>query len=234
MFCTNCGLKVGDDFKFCPRCGTKIQGKDFAEQNDEQARNSPSQMADSPSGPKESVWHKIQITFGIDQNEELLQCVFCFVVGVFICWLGWLLVDFSTGYDALNMRASAYYKTYGAKAPSLVQWLIFVFGTLVDIGGIAYAYYAWSKMMDHVMKYRPNLPSGIGVVIAVVLCIFAYFCFIAILIALKGPTKPGQSIMCVWDYLILAALCRTIWRFFVHDSTSSADDKSKFGKKGRQ
>lgn len=33
-FCRNCGIKLGDDVKFCPKCGTQIAGKDATQLND--------------------------------------------------------------------------------------------------------------------------------------------------------------------------------------------------------
>lgn len=223
MFCPYCGFEIADGFRFCPKCGKAMPdiggksptadpcpiGRYAQSRNTDQnadgwnrahAKQSCKTRAHQPQ------WRK---RFIVDCETSNKKCLMLVVLGVIVCMVGWSIIDASTVYASFQIRDSEYLRQYGQNGPSFLQWLAFLVGLMLDIGGIAYVYIAWSRLMSRV---RPiwNLPPIIAKPIAIAMCVIVYVALIAILTLLKGTARPS-----VWDYLIFVAMCKAIWRFFV-------------------
>jgi len=235
MFCPYCGFEIADGFRFCPKCGKAMPdiggksptadpcpiGRYAQSRNTDQnadgwnrahAKQSCKTRAHQPQ------WRK---RFIVDCETSNKKCLMLVVLGVIVCMVGWSIIDASTVYASFQIRDSEYLRQYGQNGPSFLQWLAFLVGLMLDIGGIAYVYIAWSRLMSRV---RPiwNLPPIIAKPIAIAMCVIVYVALIAILTLLKGTARPS-----VWDYLIFVAMCKAIWRFFVREMNQGANINCK-------
>ena len=71
MFCNNCGNKVSDSAKFCPKCGTKLHGRQssshpnthyqVAQTNTDQQNENSEQGDDEQQAPQKAQGHKVKL-----------------------------------------------------------------------------------------------------------------------------------------------------------------------------
>lgn len=204
MKCPVCGYMAETGYRFCQKCGHSFS---TVVQTTSKANDGPVVTGTD----NRRFWQRI--TFGMDKSVG--GCIAMIVVGVIICSIGYAMLSGSTFLQWSGMRESQYIEIYGHAGLTSGQWCLAVVGVAVDLMGIVMAYVAIKSCLEKI-KPANRQDSSIAKVVAIVLCIVAFM----IAASWRSFVGDGKSHMSIWDYLILCAVWRGIWRGVVGDKKS--------------
>lgn len=199
MFCQKCGMKAESGYRFCQRCGAPL---------DSSINRSKTESAVPKVQPEEKLplWKRL---LG-GKHPSCWVSVLMIIGGVIVGGIGYSLVDNSTFLQMINMRDSEYARIYGHVGMTQGQWVMAILGVIIHIVGIVSVYIGIVASLDRV-KPANRQNSFIAKLIAIVLCVGVFFAAIVIRVLLTD----GKGRMSIWDYLILCAIWRAIWRGIV-------------------
>lgn len=205
MFCQKCGMEAESGYRFCQRCGVPLNSS----LNKSKTENAVPKVLSQEKFP---LWRRL---LG-GRNPSYLVSVLMIIGGVIVCGIGYSLVDNSTFLQMINMRDFEYARIYGHVGMTQRQWSMAIFGLIINIVGIVSAYIGIVASLDRVKPTNLQNPF-IAKLIAIVLCAVVFFMAIVIRILLTD----GKGRMSIWDYLILYAIWRAIWRGIVGTKTTN-------------
>lgn len=198
MKCPECGYKAEADYRYCQRCGHSLSA----------VTQSPKPNGNSRSEGTgfRRVWQRI--TFGLDKS--IGGCIALIIAGVVICGIGYMMLSGSTLLQWSEMRTSEYVRLYRQTGLMPWQWCLAVIGIAINVTGIVVAYIAVKSCMDRIPSANRQ-DSGVAKAVAISLCVVV----LVIASLLKSAIGDKGTPLSIWDYLILYAVWRGIWRGIV-------------------
>lgn len=196
MKCPECGYKAEADYRYCQRCGHSLSAVAQPPKTNDNSR--------AEGTGRRRLWQRI--TFGLDKS--IGGCIALIVVGVVICGIGSILLSGSTLLQWSEMRTSEYVRLYRQTGLTPWQWCLAVIGIAINITGIVVAYIAIKSCMDRIPSANRQ-DSGVAKAVAILLCVVVF-----VIASLLKSAIVGTPFS-IWDYLILYAVWRGIWRGIV-------------------
>lgn len=196
MKCPECGYKAEADYRYCQRCGHSLSAVAQPPKPNDNSR--------AEGTGRRRLWQRI--TFGLDKS--IGGCIALIVVGVVICGIGSILLSGSTLLQWSEMRTSEYVRLYRQTGLTPWQWCLAVIGIAINITGIVVAYIAIKSCMDRIPSANRQ-DSGVAKAVAILLCVVVF-----VIASLLKSAIVGTPFS-IWDYLILYAVWRGIWRGIV-------------------
>ena len=199
MVCQNCGMKSEVQYRFCQKCGSPL-GSHIGE-------SAPKTTFSKSAGQEKlPIWRRLMRGW----SPSLLVAVLMIIGGLIFCWIGYSLIENSTFLQMIDMRNSEYAGIYGRVGLTQGQWIMAILGIIINVGGIVSAYIGIVSSLDKV-KPANRQNSFVAKLIAIVLCVLTFF----VMVVLNVLFLDGKGKMSIWDYLILCAICKAIWRGIV-------------------
>ena len=199
MKCPKCGYKAEADYRYCQRCGHPLSAV-------AQEVPKPSVNLCAEVTFKRRLWQRI--TFGLDKS--IGGCIALIVVGVVMCGIGYTILSWSTLLQWSEMRTSEYVRLFGQTDLTPGQWCLAGVGIAINVTGIVVAYIAIKSCMDRIPSANRQ-DSGLAKVVAILLCVVVF----VIASLLKSAICDRGTPLSIWDYLIICAVWRGIWRGIV-------------------